>query len=94
MKALANDTQCQEANKENPDPIMRSEISGLVSLVDLMEKSLTCIESSTLSLEKLRYGFDALCDSFRALENKIEGLADVSRCQPDDEMINYAKVGL
>ncbi|KAI1722761.1 nuclear migration protein unc-83 [Ditylenchus destructor] len=69
----------------NNDAKVEAEIVDLLTLVDLVEKSLSSIESSTNSLEKLRLGFECLCGSFKSLENKIDKLStDNSKdCEAD-----------
>ena len=73
LQQFAAEAQRQGLNK---DAKVEAEIVDLLTLVDLVEKSLSSIESSTNSLEKLRIGFECLCGSFKSLEAKIDKLAE------------------
>lgn len=78
------------------DDKMETEITNLLTLVDLVEKSLNCIETSTMSLENFQNSFETLCDLFKSLEAKIDKL-DLSKkfsSNKNEEMFVYAKVFL
>lgn len=80
-------------NQENEKNFkMNSEISDILCLVDLVEKSLNCIESSTISLENLRNGFETLFDLFKKLEQKIDCLDTLFLQKSNEEMHVYVKV--
>lgn len=81
--------QNQEREKNSK---MEAEIMDLLSLVDLVEKSLNCIELSTISLENLRNDFKTLFESFKKLEQKIDRLDTVFIQKPNKEMNAYVKV--
>ena len=54
---------------------MRTEILDLLTLVDLVERSLKSIEHSTQSMERLHHGFEVLCHSVHGLSERVDQLS-------------------